>query len=197
MKPRSSVAIYGSRVITVVFCLFSSIQLLAASEFENSLLEQELSRARSDPDNRTTIRVEQPIALVFDALLMRLAEYTDDIASVEFDNRSAEIPGTPGVGSQRITTMVDGDILVQRIVVFEPPLRFAYFTDMSVSTVRVPIEYSIGYYTFTEQAPGIVEATVSVAYKPSSRLTAFLVRMGFNRALVKDFEKAETYLNGL
>ncbi len=173
------------------------MQQLTANETENGLIEQELARARSDPDNRTAIRVEQPIALVFDALLTRLAEYTEDVASVEFDHSSSEPIGVLGVGSQRITTMTDGKILVQRIILFEAPRRYAYFTDMSLSTVSVPIEYSIGYYNFSEQAEGIVEATVSVAYEPSSRLTAFLVRMGFNRALVRDFEKAQAYLNGL
>ncbi len=173
------------------------MQLYAASNIDRVFIEAEVSRAKSEPDNSTSIRVEQPLALVFDALLSRLAEYTEDITSIDFDHSLAETPGVLGIGSRRITTMVDGKTLVQRIVLFEPPLRFAYFTDMSLSTVRVPIDYSIGYYTFTEQSDDSVVATVSVTYKPSSRLTAFLVRIGFNRALVKDFEKAETYLNSL
>jgi len=93
--------------------------------------------------------------------------------------------------------MDDGRRLVQRIIIFEPPNRFAYFTDMSLSTVNVPIDYSIGHYAFTETSQGKTAATVAVAYKPSSRLTAFLVRLGFNRALSRDFEKAQAYLNSL
>lgn len=184
-------------MIIAVLCSLCPALALSASEFDSSFIEREVSRADSEPDNSTTIVVRQPVELVFDALLSRLAEYSVDITSIDFDNSTADTPGTLGVGSKRITTMEDGEILVQRIVIYEPPRRFAYFTDMALSTVRVPIDYSIGHYTFTEQTDGSVEAAVSVVYKPSSRLTAFLVRIGFNRALVSDFEKAEAYLNSL
>ena len=93
--------------------------------------------------------------------------------------------------------MDNGRKLIQRIIVFEPPNRFAYFTDMALSTVSVPIDYSVGYYTFSEQPSGGTLANVSVVYKPSSRLTALLVRLGFNRALSRDFKRAEEYLNSL
>ena len=172
-------------------------QLLLASEYNQQFIDAELERTIVNPDNRTAIEVDQPIGLVFDALLSRLAEYTENITRIDFDHSSAADPATLSIGSERITTMDDGRKLVQRIIIFEPPNRFAYFTDMSLSTVNVPIDYSIGYYTFAEQSDGKTAATVAVAYKPSSRLTAFLVRLGFNRALSKDFEKAQAYLNSL
>ncbi|MDG1026082.1 MAG: hypothetical protein P8N94_03780 [Gammaproteobacteria bacterium] len=172
-------------------------QLLLASEYDQQFIDAELERTIVNPDNSTAIKVDQPIGLVFDALLSRLAEYTENITRIDFDHSSAADPATLSIGSERITTMDDGRKLVQRIIIFEPPNRFAYFTDMSLSTVNVPIDYSIGYYTFAEQSDGKTAATVAVAYKPSSRLTAFLVRLGFNRALSKDFEKAQAYLNSL
>ena len=172
-------------------------QLLLASEYNQQFIDAELERTIVNPDNSTAIEVDQPIGLVFDALLSRLAEYTENITRIDFDHSSAADPATLSIGSERITTMDDGRKLVQRIIIFEPPNRFAYFTDMSLSTVNVPIDYSIGYYTFAEQSDGKTAATVAVAYKPSSRLTAFLVRLGFNRALSKDFEKAQAYLNSL
>ena len=172
-------------------------QLLLASEYDQHFIDAELERTIVNPDNSTAIEVDQPIGLVFDALLSRLAEYTQNITRIDFDHSSAADPATLSIGSERITTMDDGRKLVQRIIIFEPPNRFAYFTDMSLSTVNVPIDYSIGYYTFAEQSDGKTAATVAVAYKPSSRLTAFLVRLGFNRALSKDFEKAQAYLNSL
>jgi hypothetical protein len=143
------------------------------------------------------IIVAQPIDVVFDALLSRLAEYSESISDISFDNSNSQNSEAVGVGSQRITTMDDGKRLVQRIIIFEPPNTFAYFTDMAKSTVSVPIGYSIGYYQFSELQDETVKAEVSVAYKPSSRLTAFLVRLGFNRALSRDFKKAEEYLNSL
>ena len=172
-------------------------QLLLASEYDQQFIDAELKRTIVNPDNSTAIKVDQPIGLVFDALLSRLAEYTENITRIDFDHSSAADPATLSIGSERITTMDDGRKLVQRIIIFEPPNRFAYFTDMSLSTVNVPIDYSIGYYTFAEQSDGKTAATVAVAYKPSSRLTAFLVRLGFNRALSKDFGKAQAYLNSL
>ena len=172
-------------------------QLLLASEYNQQFIDAELERTIVNPDNSTAIEVDQPIGLVFDALLSRLAEYTENITRIDFDHSSAADPATLSIGSERITTMDDGRKLVQRIIIFEPPNRFAYFTDMSLSTVNVPIDYSIGYYTFAEQSDGKTAATVAVAYKPSSRLTAFLVRLGFNRALSRDFEKAQAYLNSL
>ena len=172
-------------------------QLLLASEYDQQFIDAELERTIVNPDNSTAIEVDQPIGIVFDALLSRLAQYTQNITRIDFDHSSAAYPTALSIGSERITTMDDGRKLVQRIIIFEPPNRFAYFTDMSLSTVNVPIDYSIGYYTFAEQSDGKTAATVAVAYKPSSRLTAFLVRLGFNRALSKDFEKAQAYLNSL
>ena len=172
-------------------------QLLLASEYDQQFIDAELERTIVNPDNSTAIEVDQPIGLVFDALLSRLAEYTENITRIDFDHSSAADPTALSIGSERITTMDDGRKLVQRIIIFEPPNRFAYFTDMALSTVNVPIDYSIGYYTFAEQSDGKTAATVAVAYKPSSRLTAFLVRLGFNRALSRDFEKAQAYLNSL
>lgn len=180
-------------IITIIILVVCSGSAPAA---DDELIQRELLRASNDPDNSTTIVVQQPVALVFDALLRRLAEYSEEVARIDFDHGDAETPGTLGIGSLRITTMEDGGTLVQRIVLFEPPRRFAYYTDMSLSTVSVPIDYSVGFYSFVE-GEDAVTATVSVAYQPSSRLTAFLVRIGFNRALARDFARAEAYLNSL
>jgi len=168
-----------------------------ADEYIEQYIRQEVERAIDAPDNSTSIEVSQGIEVVFDALLSRLALYSDDIDSIQFDHSGSPDQATLGIGSERITTMENGRTLIQRIIIFEPPNRFAYFTDMALSTVSVPIDYSVGYYTFSEQPSGGTVANVSVAYKPSSRLTAFLVRLGFNRALSRDFKRAEEYLNSL
>lgn len=181
----------------VILISISSGQLTAANKFDSQLITAEITRAITNPDNNVEIIVTQPIGLVFDALLTRLAEYSENISAISFDNTNSENAKKIGVGSERITTMDDGKRLVQRIIIFDPPNIFAYFTDIAKSTVNIPIDYSIGYYQFSEQQGGGVNAEVSVAYKPSSRLTAFLVRLGFNRALSRDFQKAEDYLNSL
>lgn len=187
----------SSQLALCILLFFSAGLLAATSEFDSQFIDSEVARAIDNPDNSVEINVAQPADLVFDALLTRLAEYSEDIASISFDNSSSQNSNAVGVGSERITTMKDGKRLAQRIILYEPPLTFAYFTDMAKSTVRVPIDYSIGYYEFSKRQDGIVNAKVSVVYQPSSRLTAFLVRLGFNRALSRDFRKAEEYLNSL
>lgn len=197
MKTQSKSPSKNCAILLSVFAFLCSPNLIAASNYDNQFVLNELERARSNPDNSTMLEVAQPVELVFDALLTRLAEYTDNVATISFDHSAAQSPGVLGVGSERITTMDDGKRLVQRILIFEPPNTFAYFTDMAKSTISVPIDYSIGYYEFSKQQDGRVNAAVSVVYRPSSRLTAFLVRLGFNRALSRDFQKAEEYLNSL
>lgn len=197
MKAQSKSPMKCCAILLSMFACLCSSNIFAASDYDDQFVLNELERAKSNPDNSTMLEVAQPIELVFDALLTRLAEYSENIASISFDHSAALKTGALGVGSERITTMDDGKRLVQRILIFEPPKRFAYFTDMAKSTVGAPIDYSIGYYKFSEQQDGRVKAAVSVVYKPSSRLTAFLVRLGFNRAMSRDFQKAEEYLNSL
>lgn len=194
---RTNKGIIVQRIALVALLSMAPSWLNAASDYDNQFVRAELERARINPDDSTTLDVAQPIEVVFDALLTRLAEYSEDIAGISFDHSGAENTGELGVGSLRITTMDDGTRLVQRIITFDPPREFAYFTDMSLSSVTAPIDYSIGHYSFTDRRDGRVGALVSVVYKPSSRLTAFLVRLGFSRALSRDFRKAENYLNSL
>lgn len=182
--------------LTLLSCLIL-LQSAWAAEYEPEFIRAEILRAEEAPDSSTAIQIDLPIESVFDALLTRLAEYTEDVSSIRFDHFGSSTPGELGVGSERITTMTNGDTLVQRIMVYQPPEEFAYFTDMTLSTVDVPIEYSVGHYRFRELADGRIEARVSVVFEPSSRLTAFLVRIGFSRALSRDFENAESYLNSL
>lgn len=197
MKTTASYGLRLGVVPTLLLATSTPAWLFAASAYSDQFIGAELERARLNPDNTTTLEVAQPIDLVFDALLTRLAEYSEDIAGVSFDHDNALVAGELGIGSLRITHMDDGTRLVQKIIVFDPPRAFAYFTDMSLSSVSAPIDYSIGYYRFEEQAIDRISATVSVTYQPSSRLTAFLVRLGFGRALSRDFRRAEDYLNSL
>lgn len=197
MKARARKDFISQSVLCIFFIVFLPSTVVAADTYDSQLIGEELERAKRKPDNSTKLEVSLSIELVFDALLTRLAEYSDDVVSIDFDHSSSERIGTLDIGSERITTMADGKRLVQRIIIFEPPTTFAYFTDITKSTVNVPIDYSIGYYEFSEQLDGRVSAEVSVAYKPSSRLTAFLVRLGFSRALSRDFQKAEDYLNSI
>jgi len=167
----------------------------AAENFSAQFIAAQLERAHLEPDHRVTIEVNQPLEVVFDVLLKRLADYSDDVVSISFVDADKTTQSNPGVGSERITTLANGDKLVQRLLLFEAPYRFAYFTDMNKSTASVPIQYSIGHYVFEDLGNGKTRAQISVAYAPSSRLLSLFVRAGFSRALQRDFANAEKFLN--
>lgn len=168
--------------------------LIAQESFPPEFIAEALQRAKSAPDHRVTIELNAPIDVVFDTLLMRLADYSDDVKSVAFEQTGAT-PQPIGVGSERITVLESDKTLVQRLVEFDPPRTFAYFTDMQKSEADLPIDYSIGQYELTEQDDGTVRAQISVVLQPSSALTGFVVRRVFNRAMDRDFKRAAAFLN--
>lgn len=177
--------------------LLLSCGLNAAEEFDGRFIAQQLARAQDDPQQRVVIEVSLPRERVFEAMLAEMADYTAEISSLRFDNSRSPDGNKRGVGSVRYSKMEGGLELAQEIVVYEPHQRFAYFTDLARSTVELPLDFSIGHYRFSDLANGNTRVEISVVYRPSSRLTAFLVRMAFNRALERDLRKAESHLNSL
>ena len=187
-----------SKAVSIfVACVALSSHAQPANEFSDSFIREQFEKAKSDPDNRVLLDIDQSIEMVFQALLAELPDYSDDIISTLFDNSNSLRRDELDIGSRRISTMENEDMLIQKIILFDPPNSFAYFTEMSESTVNVPIDYSIGLYQLTEQANGRTAVTVSAVFRPSSRLTAFLVRFAFNRAFEQDFKNTEEYLNSI
>lgn len=182
-------------VLLVLLALSSHAQ--PADEFSDSFISEQLAKAKNDPNNRVVLDIDQPIEVVYRALLSELSSYSDDVVSTTFDNSRSSRLNELDTGSRRITTMENTNILVQKIILFDPPNSFGYFTEMSESTVNAPLDYSIGHYQLSEQANGRTTVEVSAVYRPSSRLTAFLVRFAFNRAFEQDFRRTEEYLNSI
>jgi len=178
----------------LVIAAFGS-PLMAQQAFDKEFAASEMQRAIDKPDTRVTLKVEASQQRVFDALLKQVDRYSDDAVNVSFDHSNSEQPGSLGVGTIRKTEMENGDLLYQRIIHVNEPESFSYFTDMTLSSVSVPLDYTVGYYLLTQASTSTVQATVSVAYQPSSRLTGFLVKRLFNRAVRQDFAKAEQFLN--
>lgn len=187
------------RVLGFVFiaCVEATVQAQDSAEFGAVFIVEELQRAKTDPDNRIEFRTSQSPERTFNALLSELPFYSDQVSSLVFDHRDSNSDDEIGIGSRRITRMENEEVLVQKIIEFDMPNSFAYFTDMSESTIRAPLDFSIGYYRFRKASEGGTVVEVSTAYRPSSRLTAFLVRLGFDRAFRNDFRKAEQYLESL
>jgi hypothetical protein len=184
-------------VSILLLCVTLPSHAQPANEFSDSFIGEQLAKAQSDPNNRVVLDIDQPIEVVYRALLAELPSYSDDVVSTLFDNSNSLSDSEPGAGSRRISTMANADILVQKIILFDPPNSFAYFTEMSESTIGAPLDYSIGLYKLSEQTNGRTTVEVSATYKSSSRLTAFLVRFAFNRAFEQDFRRAEEYLNSI
>ena len=187
-----------THTLATAACLFSltlAVHAMAQQPFNAAFAAAEIQRALSDPDTRVSLNVIASQQQVFDALLKQVDKYSEDAVQVTFDNTASENPNALGVGSVRRTEMKNGDLLFQRIILFNEPSSFAYFTDMNLSTVNVPLSYTVGHYAVEQLNSSTVEATVSVAYQPSSRLSGFVVRRLFNRAVRQDFAKAEQFLN--
>jgi hypothetical protein len=160
----------------------------AQASYDSVFIDAELERVVSDPENSVTISVDAPVDYVFRFLMERLDLYTKDAETITFDSSLGE--GIKGVGTERTTTMKEGGTLVQRFLIMEPSSTYAYFTDISKSTLSVPLKYSLAKYEFAEIGANKTSVKISVVYQPSSRLTGFIVRRLFNSAFERDFNNA-------
>lgn len=156
----------------------------------DGLIIQELERAQTEPDSATEVVVDAPIDYVFNFLTTRLHDYVADATAVEFDHSGSPRSEQLGKGSIRTATMQNGELLVQRFLLMDPPREFAYHTDMQRSTLEAPLQYSVGRYRLTELNERQTRLHVAVTYRATSRLFGFIVRRAFSSALRRDFERA-------
>ena len=156
----------------------------------DSLIIQELERAQTEPDSATEVMIDAPIDYVFTFLTTRLHDYVADATAVEFDHSGSPRSEQLGKGSIRTATMQNGELLVQRFLLMDPPREFAYHTDMQRSTLEAPLQYSVGSYRLTELNERQTRLNVAVTYRATSRLFGFIVRRAFSSALRRDFERA-------
>jgi hypothetical protein len=176
----------------VLVCgLLLCANVVAAEKWpDKNLIVAELQRTAIAPDSQTTVSIAAPVEFVFDFLSRRPHDYTENAVSVAFDHSDAEIAGLLGSGSDRMITMEDGETLVQRFLLFDAPTTYAYLTDMQRSTFSAPLNYSITRYELFAREDGGTTLQVALAYEPSSRWLAFLVKRAFNSAIQDDFERA-------
>ncbi|MGA0288428.1 MAG: SRPBCC family protein [Pseudohongiellaceae bacterium] len=156
----------------------------------DGLIIQELERAQTEPDSATEVMIDAPIDYVFTFLTTRLHDYVADATAVEFDHSGSPRSEQLGKGSIRTATMQNGELLVQRFLLMDPPREFAYHTDMQRSTLEAPLQYSVGRYRLTELNERQTRLNVAVTYRATSRLFGFIVRRAFSSALRRDFERA-------
>ena len=156
----------------------------------DGLIIQELERAQTEPDSATEVVIDAPIDYVFTFLTTRLHDYVADATAVEFDHSGSPRSDQLGKGSIRTATMQNGELLVQRFLLMDPPREFAYHTDMQRSTLEAPLQYSVGRYRLTELNERQTRLNVAVTYRATSRLFGFIVRRAFSSALRRDFERA-------
>ena len=171
----------------VILLLTSSIY---ATEIDEDFILQEFQRAQSSPDHSVSFVVNASADFVFNFLSRRVNRYVSAATGVEFEHSNSDTRGQLGSGSERSTTLVNSEKLVQRFLQFDPPHNYAYFTDMEKSTLEAPLDYSIARYELSSITNEVTNLKISVVYRSSSRLLGFFVRRAFVSALEKDFEKA-------
>ena len=169
-----------------------------AQTIPDGLITQELERAQTEPDSTTEVVINAPADYVFTFLTTRLH------LTVGLCGRRQRMPDfawnliiqahpgqtSYGEGSVRTATMQNGELLVQRFLLMDPPREFAYHTDMQRSTLEAPLQYSVGRYRLTELNERQTRLNVAVTYRATSRLFGFIVRRAFSSALRRDFERA-------
>ena len=174
----------------LAFLAVMPASLAGSQTIPDSLIIQELERAQTEPDSATEVVVDAPIDYVFTFLTTRLHDYVADATAVEFDHSGSPRSEQLGKGSIRTATMQNGELLVQRFLLMDPPREFAYHTDMQRSTLEAPLQYSVGSYRLTELNERQTRLNVAVTYRATSRLFGFIVRRAFSSALRRDFERA-------
>jgi hypothetical protein len=174
----------------LAFLAVMPASLAGSQTIPDSLIIQELERAQNEPDSATEVVIDAPIDYVFTFLTTRLHDYVADATAVEFDHSGSPRSDQLGKGSIRTATMQNGELLVQRFLLMDPPREFAYHTDMQRSTLEAPLQYSVGRYRLTELNERQTRLHVAVTYRPTSRLFGFIVRRAFSSALRRDFERA-------
>ena len=174
----------------LAFLAVMPASLAGSQTIPDSLIIQELERAQTEPDSATEVMVDAPIDYVFTFLTTRLHDYVADATAVEFDHSGSPRSEQLGKGSIRTATMQNGELLVQRFLLMDPPREFAYHTDMQRSTLEAPLQYSVGSYRLTELNERQTRLNVAVTYRATSRLFGFIVRRAFSSALRRDFERA-------
>lgn len=161
-----------------------------AEEFSDSFITGQLERVQYNPDHRVSFEVSAPIEFVFKYLSERVADYAENAVAVEFKDEGSNAVVEPEEGTTRITLMEDNDALVQRFLLYEPPFRYAYFTDMAASTLDIPLAYSLSRYELSAVEEDLTKLDVAIVYESSSRWMAFFVNRAFRTALNKDFATA-------
>ncbi|MFZ8976540.1 MAG: SRPBCC family protein [Pseudohongiellaceae bacterium] len=174
----------------LAFLAVMPASLAGSQTIPDGLIIQELERAQTEPDSATEVMIDAPIDYVFTFLTTRLHDYVADATAVEFDHSGSPRSEQLGKGSIRTATMQNGELLVQRFLLMDPPREFAYHTDMQRSTLEAPLQYSVGRYRLTELNERQTRLNVAVTYRATSRLFGFIVRRAFSSALRRDFERA-------
>lgn len=164
--------------------------VIAAEALEDTFIAAELQRTAEAPDVVAQVAIAAPVDFVFGFLTRQPHRYTADAATVSFDHTASAAPGQLGPGSERVIGLRSGETLVQRFLLVDDPHSYAYFTDMSRSTLSAPLRYSVTRYTLAATGPAESRLQVALVYQPSSRLLAFFVRRAFQAALQRDFERA-------
>ena len=167
-----------------VLALAAPAVLAADTRFDDDFIAGALARAGQQPQQQVTVDIAAPPSYVFDFMRNRLPEYLEGVKAVSFST------GQASGRLERTSQLENGETLVQRFIVDEPGVQYAYFTDMAASTVSAPLAYTVTAYQFLANESGGTRVTVAIDYEPSPRWMGFIVRRAFNRAFREDYQRA-------
>ncbi len=180
--------------LLLVHLNFAMSSVSAAEAMTDEMIAAELQRAINDPDSAVVYQVDRTKEELFDYLLANLADYSEEVVSIDFDHSRSMEPGDLGIGSDRIVNLSDGSFIVHHFLKVDPPGSFACLTDMSRSTAEIPIDYSIVHYQLSESGNEQTTMQVAATFRPSSRLLSVFIRQAFDSALETDFSKVQELL---
>jgi hypothetical protein len=184
-----------STITLFILQLGAAVSSVSAAEaLTDETIAAELQRATNDPDSAVEYQVDRGPQELFEFLLDKLAEYSEEVVSIDFDHSQSAEPGSLGAGSERIVHLSDGSFIVHRFLQVDPPTSFAYLTDMESSTADIPIDYSIVHYQLSEIGDEQSQMRVAATFRPSSRLLSMFIRQAFDSALEADFSKVQELL---
>ncbi|MEM0900872.1 MAG: hypothetical protein AAGI92_13080 [Pseudomonadota bacterium] len=141
------------------------------------------------------MRFDDAPADILPTLLTRVDLYDNTIAEVRFDHSQSVTPGEMGVGSRRICVFTDGRILVEPLLVYDPPRAYAYTVDAEASTMSLPVSEIVLHYEFRDEGNG-AHLTVNAFYDPAIPGTGVVIEPVLTGTLRRTFQTATEVFGG-
>lgn len=141
------------------------------------------------------VQFDDDPATVFSKLLRRVDLIDPNVVEVRFDHAQSRTSGQMDVGSRRICMFADGRVLVEPIIVYDPPRAYAYTVDQNASTMSLPVSTIVLFYNFTAIDDG-TELRVRAHFDPAVPGTGPIIEPVLTGTLRRTFQTAASTFGG-